>query len=131
MFRMEKQEFDYELQAREITELSAQIEQLKGELAIAAADRKAEIQAQINGLTEKLRKAETAVEQYAQQFKRETEAKVQVLQKQAAKAEGDAKASINAQIGQLRKQYQDSVAKLRNVTADKLKEVAAKIQKAG
>ena len=131
MFRTEKQEFDYELQEREITELSAQIEQLKGELAIAAADRKAEIQAQIDGLTEKLRKAETEAEQYAQQFKRETEAKVQELQKKAAKAEGDAKASISAQIGQLRKQYQDSVAKLRNVTADKLKEAADKIQKAG
>ena len=131
MFRTEKQEFDYELQEREITELSAQIEQLKGELAIAVAGSKAEIQAQIDNLTEKLKQAETAAEQYAQQIKRETEAKVQVLQKQAAKAEGDAKASINAQISQLRKQYQDSVTKLRNVTAEKLKEVAAKIQKAG
>ena len=59
------------------------------------------------------------------------EAKVQVLQKKAAKAQGDAKASLNAQIGQLRKQYEDSVAKLRNVTAEKLKQAADKIRKAG
>jgi uncharacterized membrane protein len=131
MFRTEKQEFEYELQTREISEISAQIEQLKGELATAVGDGKAKIQAQIDGLTKKLQKAKTEAEQYAQQIKSETEAKVQVLQKKAAKAQGDAKASIAAQIGQLRKQYEDSVAKLRNVTAEKLKQAADKIQKAG
>ena len=108
-----------------------QIEQLKLELATAGADRKAKIQTQIDALTQKLQGAETEAKQYAQQIKRETEAKVEVLQKKAAKAQGDAKASINAQIGQLRKQYEDSVAKLRNVTAETLKQAADKIQKAG
>jgi len=131
VFRTEKEKFEYELRAREIAEISAQIDQLKAELVTMAADRKAKIQAQIDDLTKKLQRAETEAEQYAQQIKRETEAKVQVLQKKAAKAQGEAKANLTAQIGQLRKQYEDSVAKLRNVTAEKLKEAAAKIQKAG
>ena len=131
VFRTEKERFEYELQTREISEISAQIEQLKGELATAAGDGKAKIQAQIDGLTKKLQKAGTEAEQYAQQIVRETEAKVQVLQKKAAQAQGDAKASLNAQVGKLRKQYEESVAKLRNVTAEKLKQAADKIQKAG
>jgi uncharacterized membrane protein len=131
LFRIEKQDFEYEVRAHEITAVSGQIELLKAELAAAAADRKTKIQAQIDGLTQKLEKAESEAEHYAQQIKRETEAKLQVLQKKAAKAQGDAKASLNAQISQLRKQYEDSVAKLRNVTAEKLKQAADKIQKAG
>jgi|SRR5271157_229545 len=131
VFRTEKEKFEYELGAREIAEISAQIDQLKADLVTTAADRKAGIQAQIDGLTQKLQGAETEAEQYAQQIKRETEAKVQVLQKKAAKVQGEAKASIDARIGQLRKQYEDSVAKLRKVTAEKLKEAADKIQKAG
>jgi uncharacterized membrane protein len=131
LFRTVKQDFEYELRAYEITEISGQIEQLKAELAAAAADRKTKIQAQIDGLTQKLQGAETEAEHYAQQIKRETEAKVQVLQKKAATAQGEAKANINVQIGQFRKQYEDSVAKLRNVTAEKLKQAAARIQKAG
>jgi uncharacterized membrane protein len=131
VFRTEKENFEYELLAREITELRGQIEQLKREQETAMADQKAKIQAQIDSLSRKLQVTQTEAKQWAQQIKRETEAKVQALQKKAAKAQGEAKANIKAQIGQLRKQYEDAVAKLRNVTAAKLKEAAAKIQKAG
>jgi uncharacterized membrane protein len=131
VFRTEKDHFQYELRAREVAEISVEIEELKREQAVAIADSKAKIQAQIDSLSRKLQVAQTEVERWAEQIKRETEAEVQVLQKKAAKAQGEVKASINARIDQLRKQYEDSVTKLRNVTAEKLRETAVKIQKAG
>jgi LPS O-antigen subunit length determinant protein (WzzB/FepE family) len=68
---------------------------------------------------------------WAQQIKRETEAKVQALQEKATQAHGKAKENIKARIDQLRKRYEDSAAKLRDVTAEKLREAAVRVQKAG
>lgn len=129
VFRMRKQNFECKLRAQEITQISDQINQLKHEEEMAMSDEKTDIQTQIDSLNQTLQEAKTQADQIIQKMKSDTEAKVQVLQQQAAKAQGDAKASINAQIDQLHKQYESSIAQLRNATAEKLKEVAVKIQK--
>lgn len=129
VFRTQKQNFEDELRAREITEIGHQIDQLKHKEEVIMSDEKTDIQTQIDSLNQTLQQAKTQADQIVQQMKSDTEAKVQVLQQQAAKAQGDAKACINTEIDQLRKQCESSVAKLRNATADKLKEVAVKIQK--
>lgn len=131
VFRTAKQNFEYELQTQEITELRARIDQLKDEEEKAMADQKSNIQAQIDTLSQKLKTAEAAAEQQAQQLKRDTEAKVQVLQKKAVKAQGEAKAKINAQIDELRKKADASVAKLKSAMSEGSKETDVKQQKAG
>lgn len=131
LFRTDKQNFEYELRAQEITEIRARIDQLKGEEEKAMADQKSNIQAQIDTLSGKLQAAESEAEQRAQQIKREAEAKVQVLQKKAAKAQGEAKAKINAQIDELRKKADASVARLKSATSGNSKETGIKQQKAG
>ncbi len=131
VFRTEKEYFEEELRTREVAAIRAQIDQLKGEQKMAAADRKAKIQAQIDNLSQKSQEMQAEATKRAEQIKSETEAKLQALQEKAAKAQGEAKTAINAQIDQLRKQYEESVAKLKNVTAAKLTESGAKIKKAG
>jgi hypothetical protein len=51
------------------------------------------------------------------QIQSETEAKVQALQKKAAKAHGDAKAAIDARVNQIREQYEQSAAHLKTMVA--------------
>ena len=131
VFRTAKQNFQTELRTQEITAIRGQIDQLKGEEAMVMEDRKEKIRAQIDTLSQKLKTAEAEAEQQAQQLKQDTEAKVQVLQKKAAKAEGAAKAKINVQINELRKTADASVAKLKSAMSESSKETGVMQQKAG
>jgi len=131
VFRTKKQDLEYELEAREITQLETQIDQLKNKEITAMSDEKTKIQEQVDSLSQKLQKVRTDADQRVQQMKRETEAKVQVLQQKATKAQGEAKDRINAQIVQLRQQYENSVANVKNVKAGNLGEGISKTQKAG
>jgi uncharacterized membrane protein len=131
VFRTAKQNFETELRTQEITAIRGQIDQLKGEEEIVMEDRKEKIRAQIDTLSQKLKTAQTEAEQQAQKLKQDTEAKVQVLQKKAAKAEGAAKTKINAQIDELRKIADASVAKLKSSMSESSTETGVKQQKAG
>jgi len=131
VFRSPKQSFDDELLASEIRSLRIQIDQLKAELPTTREDRRGKLEKQIANLSRKLEKTESEANEWAKRRKREVEAQVETLEKKAAKAQGEAKESFDRRINQLRNQYEDSAAKLRNVTAKKLRQVAAKIEKAG
>jgi len=131
VFRSPKQSFDDELLASQIRSLRIQIDQLKAELPTTREDRRGKLEKQIANLSRKLEKTESEANEWAKRRKREVEAQVETLEKKAAKAQGEAKESFDRRINQLRKQYEDSAAKLRNVTAKKLRQVAAKIEKAG
>jgi uncharacterized membrane protein len=130
VFRTEKHNFEDEVRMYEIVEMQAQINQLKNEEAVAMSDRKQKIQAQIKNLNQKLQQAKSEAEQQTQVLKRETEAKVQVLQQKAAKAEGEAKTRINAEIDQLRQQYENAVARLKNAKLENSGEQTSKAKKA-
>lgn len=131
VFRTEKQSFEYEVRMQQIAQTQAQIDRLRREEIMAMSGEKTKIQAQIDTLDHKLQKMMTEADQQAQQLKRETEAKLQSLEQKAAKAQGEAKKRINAQIDQLRQQYENSVAKLKNMEAEKPGEEVSNSRKAG
>ena len=131
VFRTAKQNFETEVRVQEITAIKDQIDQLKGEEALAIGDAKGTIHAQIDTLGKKLQVAETEAEQAAQKLKQDTQAKVQVLRNEAAKAQGTAKEKINAQIDQLREKAEISVANLKSAKGNTSKQLEVKQQKAG
>jgi hypothetical protein len=88
------------------------------------------VEALLNSLNQKLQKKLTDADERAQQLKHETDTKVQTLQQEAAKAQGEAKERINAQIVQLRQQYEKSLIKLNNVKAENSTESAFEKAKA-
>jgi len=103
--------------ARDIAELRAEIDQLEAELAQAKAERKAKLQAKINALNARLEAKSQQARQRSEQVKNETDAKVQALQTKAAKAQGDAKAAINAGVAEIRKQYAQWVERAKSTVA--------------
>ncbi len=131
VLRTAKQHFEEEQWAREAAALRAEIDQLKAELAQARAERKAKIQAKIDELNKKLQDSIEQAKQRSEQLKSEADAKVKALQDKASKARHETKAAINARITEIREQYEQSAAKLRNVTAKRLRKAAAKLEKAG
>ena len=117
VFRTTRKNFEDDQRARDVEELKAEMEQLKAEHARAKAERRAKLQAKVDQLNTKLQtKLEQAKERSAQ-IKNETEAKVQALQKKAAKAQGDAKAAINARVDHIRQQYEQSAARVKSMVA--------------
>jgi hypothetical protein len=109
---------------------------LKEEKAMTETGRKDKmqedkVQAGIDALSRRLEKAQAETEQSILQIIRDTEATAKVLQGEAAKAHGEAKAHIKAQIDALGKQYEKAAAQLRKVTAETLTEAAATLRKAG
>ena len=55
--------------------------------------------------------------QRSEQIKNETEAKVQAMQEKAAKAQGTAKAAINARVTEFKKQYEQWVERAKSMVA--------------
>ena len=131
MFRTAREHFEEERQAIEAAALRAEIDQLKAEYAQARGERKAKLQAKIDSLNTKLQNKLEQAKERSEQIKGETDAKVQALQKKAAKAQGDAKAAMDARVTQIREQYNQSVAKVKSLAAEQLKKAAAKLEKAG
>ena len=117
VFRTARQSFEEDQRARDVAEMKAEVEELKAEHARAKADRKAKLQAKIDQLNAKLQKKLEQAKQRSEQIKSETEAKVQALQKKAAKAQGDIKASLDARAKQIRNQYEQSMARVKRMVA--------------
>jgi DNA repair exonuclease SbcCD ATPase subunit len=104
-----------------VAALREEIEQLKAEHAQARADQKAKLQAKIDNLNAKLQHKLEQAKQRSEQIKSETEAKVQALQKKAAKAQGDARAAMDARVARIREEYEQAASKLRTLTASQVK----------
>jgi uncharacterized membrane protein len=117
VFRTAKESFEEAQRAREVTELRAEIDQLKVEHARVKAEHKAKLQAKIDRLNTRLQAKLQQARQRSEQVKNETEAKVQALQKKAAKAQGDAKAAIDARVTEIRKQYEQWVERAKSMVA--------------
>jgi uncharacterized membrane protein len=121
VFRTAKQDVQDDQKAREVASLRAEMDQLKAEHAQARADRKAKLQARIDNLNARLQKKLEQAKQRSEQIKRETDAKVQALQKKAATARGDVKTAIDARIARIREQSEHAAAKLKNLTAPQVR----------
>lgn len=117
VFRTARQSFEEAQRAREVAEVRAEMDQLKAEHARAKAEHKAKLQAKIDGLNTRLQTKLQQARQRSEQIKNETDAKVQGLQKKAAKAQGDAKAVINARVTEIKKQYEQWVERAKSMVA--------------
>ena len=117
VFRTARQSFEEAQRAREVAELRAEIDQLKAEHSRAKAERKAKLQAKIDGLNTRLQAKLQQARQRSEQIKSETEAKVEALRQKAAKAQGDAKAAINARVTEIKKQYEQWVERANSMVA--------------
>jgi uncharacterized membrane protein len=117
VFRTERQHFEAEQRSRDVATLKSEIAELKDEHAQARADRKAKLQAKIDNLKAKLQQKLAEAKQRSEQIQNENDAKVQALQNKAEKAQGDAKAAIEARIARMKEGYSESKAKLKDLAA--------------
>jgi len=129
VFRAARKKVEADQSAREEAELRSEIEALKAEQAQAHAERRAKLQAKIDHLNSRLQQKVEQHKARSEQMRREFETKVQALQQKAAKAQGDAKAAINARITQLREEYERSETKARSAAAAGLRKAADTIEK--
>jgi uncharacterized membrane protein len=129
VFRSLKSTVEDDQRARDVAELKEEIAQLKAEHAQARAERKAKLQAKIDGLNAKLQGKLDQAKQRSEQIKAETEAKVQALQKRAAKAQGDAKAAFDARVAQIRQDSEERSRRLKGLAAEQLRKAAAQLEK--
>ena len=110
VFRADRKNFEDEQRAREVAALRAQIAQLKAEQVHARADRKAKLQTKIDKTQEKLHTKLQEAKQRSEQQRKEAEAKIQALEKKAAKAKGEAKTALEARIASIRMEMRKSAA---------------------
>lgn len=87
---------------RDVAALKAELAELKAEWKQAAEEAKAELQAKIDAAKAKLQAMRDSIEAKIETSQQETDAKVKALQEQAAKAEGERKAKIEARIAELK-----------------------------
>jgi uncharacterized membrane protein len=117
VFRTARQSVEEAQQAREAAKLRAEIDQLKAEHARAKAEHKANLQAKIDQLNTRLQAKLQQAKQRSEQIKNETEAKVQAMQEKAAKAQGTAKAAINARVTEFKQQYEQWLERAKSMVA--------------
>jgi len=117
VYRTARKSFEEAQRASDIAELRAEIDELKAEHARAKTEHKAKLQAKIDGLDTRLQTKLQQARQRKEQIQNETEAKVQALQKKAAKAEGDAKSTFNARVAEIKKQYEDWAERAKSMVA--------------
>jgi uncharacterized membrane protein len=117
VFRTSRNSFEEAQRARDVAELRAEIEQLKAERARVKAEHKAKLQAKMDQLNTRLQTKLEQARQRSEQIKNETEAKVEALHKKAAKAQGDAKATIDARVTEIKKQYEQWVKRAKSMVA--------------
>jgi uncharacterized membrane protein len=129
VFRSLRSTVEDDLRSRDVAELKQEIEQMKAEHARAQADRKAKLQTKIDNLNVKLQIKLDQAKQRSEQIKAETEAKVEALQKRAAKAQGAAKKSFDDRIAQIRVQYEERSKHLKSLAAEQLRKAAAQIER--
>lgn len=128
VFRSLKSAVEDDLRARDVADLKQEIAQLKAEHTQARAERKAKIQAKIDGLNAKLQEKIDQAKQRSEQIKSETEAKLQALQAKAAKAQGDRKAAFDARIAQIREEYEQRSRRLKSLAAEQLRHAAGRLE---
>lgn len=116
VYRTTRHEVEHEQYARDVAVMKADIAQLKAELAQSRTEHKAKLQAKIDKLQGKLHAKMEQAKLRSEQEEKEAKAKVQALEKKAAKAKGEAKTAIEARIADIRmksKKSKENFEKLR------------------
>jgi len=108
VFRTTRQDVESEQDARSVAALKADIAQFKAEQAKSRTEQKAKIQLKIDDLKKKLHVMREQAKQRSKQEQDEAKAKVEALEKKAAKAKGEAKAKIEARIADIKEKSKES-----------------------
>ena len=98
----------HERHVREVAALKTDIAHLKAEQAKAQAAQKTKIQTRINALNKELDAKLQQAKLRGKQEREECKAKVNTLEKKAAKATGEAKAKIKKRIADYEKWFNES-----------------------
>jgi hypothetical protein len=61
-------------------------------------------------------------------MRKETESKIEALERKAASTQGELKATLDRRIEQIRRDYDDSQARIKDMLADHLTELAAHLR---
>ncbi len=102
VFRVIREDVEYDQYARDVAAFKADIAQLKAEHAKAQADRKAKLQTKIDNLNTKLQSKLAQAKLKSEQRQKEAKAKVEALEKKAAKAKSEQKAAIEKRIADIK-----------------------------
>jgi uncharacterized membrane protein len=103
VFRATREDVEEVQNARDQAELNAEINRLKEEQAQAREQDKGKIQKKIDALKGKLATKMQQAKEHSDRNKAETETKLHALEEKLKKAQGDAKAKIEARIASFRK----------------------------
>jgi chromosome segregation ATPase len=129
VIRTPKQAVQQDQIAREAAALEQEIEELRAEYTTARADRKAKLKAKIEKLETDLQSKVEEARQTSEQRKQETAAKIQALKEKAEKVQGAIKATLEARVTRIQKDFEASQAKVKHLVADQLKAAAARLEK--
>jgi len=110
VFRTDWQNIEDKRFARVVADLRENIAQLKREQTRSRSDRMAKLQIKIDKLEEKLHAKLAEAKRTSEQLDKETETKVQALEKKVATAKGEAKTVLETRIASIRKQAKKSAA---------------------
>ena len=113
----------------DVRSLDAEIALLKKEWKNARSEQKASLQAKIDKLREKREKQIVKGKTRLEEMDKERDTKVQNLKEKASKAHGETKATIAARVAQINKSYQETLAKLKKLEAERLEKKAEKLDK--
>jgi len=106
VFRIARRSVEHEQYSKDVAAIKADIAQLKAEQAKSRADQKAKLQTKIDNLNKKLQTKLEQAKETSKQQEKEAKAKVDALEKKAAKAKGDAKAKIEQRIADIKESDQ-------------------------
>jgi uncharacterized membrane protein len=108
VFRVTRENVEHDQDARDVAAIKADIAQLKAEQAKSRADQKAKLQTKIDNLNKKLQTKLAQAKQRSEQQQKEARAKVDALEKKAAKAKGDTKAAIEKRVADIKERAKKS-----------------------
>lgn len=110
VFRTMRSAIEEDQTARQEAALRAEIAALKAEHIKAIAERKVRLQARLEHLENKLKAQVQRKQQQREELKREMDVKVHALQQRAAKAQGEARAALEARAAELRREFKSALA---------------------
>jgi len=112
VFRRSRIDIEDAWYEREMTAIRAELDALEAERQKASAERKAKLDAKIEGAKRRLRDTEHKVEVRIASLKREGEAKVESLKKQMEGASQERKAKLEQRLAEVRADHNERAAKL-------------------
>jgi uncharacterized membrane protein/uncharacterized protein YjbJ (UPF0337 family) len=124
VFRVPRREIEMAHIEKEVAEGKAQLAELKAEYARANKEARALIQAKTAGVRTNLQATEAHSRAAVESAKQERDARIQVLEAQAARAQDEVRGRIEARLAEVRSAYQQRIDRL-NRNREHIREVQA------